>query len=1150
MNTTLQNQFRDLFENEYPGMDDLREKLIRPLWKDISTPSYIVPIEQKDTNKIKKITIFANQGSDINFVDVELSDTIVLKKNKATINRYITNKIVDIYQSALIFFHYENNQNEWRISYVYKGENNSDRTNAKRYTYLCGKGIYCRTAAERFAELEKSNGYPNNDKLIDAFSVENLTKEFFGQLFNWYSEWACKVCLFPSDNCIAAHAELTTDKNEINLIRLITRIMFVWFIKQKKLIPTWIFNKDELETILSDPDFLSDKKGNYYNAVLQNLFFGALNNKINERSFAKKSEDGVPNEQYGIKTFFRDANEGSFFKIPVDDVRQKFIEVPFLNGGLFECLDKLLPNKEKFKVQYVDGFSRNKDRRAFVPNILFWNEDEKHPGLFTILSRYNFTIEESTPNDVQVALDPELLGKVFENLLGTYNPETRESARKESGSFYTPREIVSYMVNHSIISFLKENVSGVNETLLEKITSDAKIDNSEIELTNEQINNIRNALNNIKILDPACGSGAFPMGILNKLIEIHTLLNHLQEKPEESLYSMKLRIIEQSLFGVDIQPIAVQICKLRFFISLICEQPKLENQPEKNYGYDPLPNLETKFVAANTLISLDKEEKNYLNFTDETIVKFKTDLSNVRKEHFSAKTSNQKIRNRETDEQLREQIIEYLKKNSTEINETRINELKAQEKFFVSQIEKLPVCMVSKDISGEDLFGNNIETEKYDKNEKLRKQTQRDLNNIREQITIEINKNDKSTTIENLEKLVEWNPYDQSADASKFFDSDWMFGIRDGFDIVIGNPPYVRRTKIDDKLKIEYEARYKSATRQYDLYLLFLEHGIDLLKNKGHLCYINPIRFFNSDYGIDCRKVIANNTKIISILDVSQLKVFESAMTYPCIMLLQKTNDNLEKNSFDYKKLNDLKDVPCEENIKPEILSQKRIIDDIYSKFLVYRRDELFDIMTKIDNSSEPISNYYSIARGLANNKVDFTTNKFLALKSKMVKKYHIKGTPIQVNTSSYKTFKNEMILLPRTVEALQATIKEQNIIVLDRIYYLTPLTSINDKFVLACINAKITNEWFEYQYSTTKVTGNYFDLNGNQIGSIPIPLINSEEEKNIQSKICSLVDSILDAKKEDININTQKEEKTIDHLIYKLYGISDQTEIDLIEGK
>ena len=954
MSEALKKQFRELFENEYPGMESLREKLINPLWTDIGTPFLEIPVDQKDKNKIKKITIFANQGSDINFVDVELSDTIVLKRNRATINRYITNKIVDIYQSALIFFHYTNDLNEWRISYIYKGENNTDRTNAKRYTYLCGKGIYCRTAAERFTELKKYNGYPNSDKLIEAFSVENLTKEFFGQLFNWYSEWACKVCKFPSDKCIAANAELTTEKNELNLIRLITRIMFVWFIKQKDLIPSWVFNRAELETLLSDPDLKSEKKGNYYNAVLQNLFFGALNKKIEERSFAEKSFDGVPNEQYGIKSYFRDDNKSSFFTLSHKEMQEHFEGVPFLNGGLFECLDYDVPHgKDSHKVHYVDGFSRNAERRAFVPNALFWSEDEANLGLIPIFSRYNFTVEESTPNDVQVALDPELLGKIFENLLGTFNPETKESARKESGSFYTPREIVSYMVNTSLASSLHEKVSSVSEEIIEKLTNDDKSDDEDIQLTESQIDELRKALVNIKIIDPACGSGAFPMGILNKLVEIHVLLNRLSasthsdknlyikkgqfvnytpndelrinaeylgeqkfrlsvngntenevytsqelavhvkdiinkynkklhkntianlfsqgriddgksfnsiktkqeilqivdadskeiiwqyktynvenkfrkyrtEGSEQtastetetedgllnynSLYNLKTQIIQDSIFGVDIQPIAVQICKLRFFISLICEQPKTGSK-ENNYGYNPLPNLETKFVAANTLIGKAKKSDAMALFADQRIDNITKELLEIRKTHFSAKTAQEKKENREKDEQLRTELSKLLEE-------------------------------------------------------------------------------DNVYNPEDARQLAQWNPYDQTADASPFFDAEWMFGVKDGFDIVIGNPPYVQLQKDGGNLANLYEKQnFKTYAKTGDIYCLFYEKGCNLLTDKGRLCFITSNKWMRAGYGEKLRDYFAKNVNPKLLVDFAGVKVFESATVDTNILLFEK----------------------------------------------------------------------------------------------------------------------------------------------------------------------------------------------------------------------------------------------------------------------
>ena len=959
---TAATNLRTLFESAYPGKEVIFSELIKPIFdkaKD-ATLTDNQQLSESDKRLVKSFSIIAQVrgGFPITFADVELKDTVALKRSRVAIQSCVR-KIMTNDSSAIIFFHFTDNTKDWRVSFVNKGDSGKDSTNAKRYTYLCGVNHGCRTIAERFNALAKLDRITDKD-MISAFSVESLTKEFFGQLFTWYSDWACKVCKFPSDKCIAANADLTTEKNEINLIRLITRIMFVWFIKQKNLIPTWIFNKNELAEILTDADFTSDKKGNYYNAVLQNLFFGALNKKIEERAFAEVSKAGVANEQYGIKTYFRDANEGSFFKCSPKEMVQKFLDVPFLNGGLFECLDWDEPteNNTNHQVHYVDGFSRDKDRRAFVPNILFWNEDEKQPGLITILSRYNFTVEESTPSDVQVALDPELLGKVFENLLGTYNPETRESARKESGSFYTPREIVSYMVNSSIKAYLQEKVPDISEENLERLTNDNKADDSEIKLTEEQINKVRSSLFEIKIIDPACGSGAFPMGILNKLVEIHVLLDKLSAStksehnlyikkgqsvnynPDESLkinaeylgnqefklcvtgkeentiynsqdlalhvkeiinkhnkkigkstianlfsqgriddgksfnsiktktdihqivdedtkdiiwqyrsynvqnkfrqyrneeklalsidaaeedndfeyakylYSLKTRIIQDSIFGVDIQPIAVQISKLRFFISLICEQPKIENHPEENYGYNPLPNLETKFVAANTLIGKAKKTDDMALFANPRIDEITKKLGEIRKVHFSAKTAQEKKENREQDEKLRKELSKLLEE-------------------------------------------------------------------------------DQVYSPEDAKQLAAWNPYDQSAPASSFFDAEWMFGVKDGFDVVIGNPPYVQLQGDGGKLAKIYEnQKFAAFAKTGDIYCLFYEKGFNLLNTKGLLCFITSNKWMRAGYGEKLRDFFAKNVNPILLVDFAGVKVFDSATVDTNIMLFEKAKNS------------------------------------------------------------------------------------------------------------------------------------------------------------------------------------------------------------------------------------------------------------------
>ncbi|MCW0511196.1 hypothetical protein [Riemerella anatipestifer] len=244
-------------------------------------------------------------------------------------------------------------------------------------------------------------------------------------------------------------------KLEEQMIRLITRLLFVWFIKQKHLVPDELFKKDRLSEILNDFNPESFSNGNYYNAILQNLFFATLNKAVIEREFAKLAD------KRDIKTRYR---YSEMFKIAEEEVLNLFRPIPFLNGGLFECLDK---EESTDGVKYhLDGFSRsdkkfpngNLKHRAFIPNVVFFGDD-KNEGLIPLLERYNFTVEENVPNEVQVALDPELLGNVFENLLGAFNPETQESARKQSGSFYTPKEIVAYMVDESLIAFLENSLS-------------------------------------------------------------------------------------------------------------------------------------------------------------------------------------------------------------------------------------------------------------------------------------------------------------------------------------------------------------------------------------------------------------------------------------------------------------------------------------------------------------------------------------------------------------------------------------------------------------------------------------------------------------------------------------------------------------------
>lgn len=271
-------------------------------------------------------------------------------------------------------------------------------------------------------DLVKPVAVINYDQLhqhwLQVLDVNILNKKFFQDLANWYF-WAMDNVSFPDD--LEKNQEV---RNATNLIRLITRVVFIWFIKEKSLVPNALFNKAHLDKILKD--FNKDKKSqNYYHAILQNLFFGTLNQKMDERKFAKAGDINTNKEEYGVKNLFRYAD---LFTISEKEAMQLFKDVPFLNGGLFDCLDK---QNEENKIVYVDGFSRNHKKQASVPDYIFFGEERevdlneiyatknkkyKSRGLINLLESYKFTVAENTPIEEEIALDPELLGKVFENL--------------------------------------------------------------------------------------------------------------------------------------------------------------------------------------------------------------------------------------------------------------------------------------------------------------------------------------------------------------------------------------------------------------------------------------------------------------------------------------------------------------------------------------------------------------------------------------------------------------------------------------------------------------------------------------------------------------------------------------------------------------
>lgn len=777
----------------------------------------------------------------------------------------------------------------------------------------------------------------------EVFSVSVLNKKFYQELSNWYF-WAVKHVTFPNkpttETVVEKYGkfdqqkldELIQEHNATNVIRLLTRLLFTWFIKEKKLIPEDLFDLDALQKdILNEISpyheegtmfAQANKDSVYYKAILQNLFFASLNCPI--------EADGIDNRTRGFRGDGYGTHRGvdylmrykKYFKDPDAFLGMLNKTVPFLNGGLFECLD------DKYQNLYIDGFSdqMTKGEQLIVPDYLFFGTSEEVDlsaeygvknkgtkqaavkGLINILKSYKFTITENTPIEEDVALDPELLGKVFENLLASYNPETKTTARKQTGSFYTPREIVNYMVDESLIAYLKNAVSNWNmdekelDEKLHQLTSFDPI--NPFDQNTDLSKRIVKVLDECTILDPACGSGAFPMGILQKMVHMLQKLDPQNEfwkevqldkaisateeaygiedkkEREEKLieinnafdenvndpdYARKLYLIENCIYGVDIQAIATQIAKLRFFISLVVDQ-KATDDSKDNFNIRPLPNLETKFVTANTLIGIEKPKAQTSLFDTPRIKELETELKKVRHKLFSARTKDTKLKYRQKDEELRNGIAHELKQSGWP-NDT-------------------------------------------------------------------------------AEKLKNWDPYDQNYQ-SQFFDKEWMFDLKDGFDIIIGNPPYLGQSGNKETFRIVKNSPLGRLfhQRRMDYFYFFFHAGIELLKEHGTLSFITTNYFFNATYADKLRAHINKECQLVNLVDFNEVKVFESAQgQHNAITTLLKTS-----------KITSSRYIYCE---RKEIRTTKElehvlIKEDSSSLYAELSSDEIFNGIEHIDLKSK-----------------------------------------------------------------------------------------------------------------------------------------------------------------------------------------------------
>ncbi|ETK04160.1 DNA modification methylase [Tannerella sp. oral taxon BU063 isolate Cell 5] len=766
---------RSFLEKDYPGIDKFLEQVIYRIFDKTE----LDPINKDDLadeeNNIKLAhdtgigrmeligKIFVS-GAWLRIYDVTVDSSVRMAHNRVNLQR-LTRRIMHHNSAAFMVFHYDEAHatgREWRFSFCYKSSESEQTTDPKRFTFLFGRGHSSRTAAENFQKLfDKKGQEVTIADIREAFSVEALSKEFFDKYREHYArfvlhatgkryvkqanKWEERTEHAPDEAIMQAFGG---DEKRVRdyVKKLLGRIVFLHFLQKKGWMGVpddghWGEGKFRFMYKLFE-EATAEQQADFVHEVLEHLFFHALN-----------TDRKADNDLYDTRVF------------------DEKVRVPYLNGGLFEEDD-------------ADRcFKACTDAR--FPTDLFRE-------LFAFFEQYNFTIDENDPDDAQVGVDPEMLGRIFESLL---------EDNKEKGAFYTPKEIVQYMCRRSLTAYLQTDVPKEKEKMRQAIDCFVRTkDYNELRLKlppslREQV---AERLRTVKICDPAIGSGAFPMGLLRELYLCRIALEDgVRENRAKSHAEIKKEILQQNIYGVDLDRGAVDIARLRFWLSLVVD----EDVPQ------PLPNLDYKIMQGNSLL------ERYKDVDLSTLASQKTDgrLVFIDDESDASRLS------------LHHLLVAYY---------------------------------------GED---------NHDKKQSLRARIQQ---NIEEQL--------KAQRYE-----VDLSDVDLFANAHFFLWHTWFSEVfsrptKEGFDIVIGNPPYISTKGVDKDDKKMYELEYGFSD---DTYNLFTHRGLRLLAPNGCLCLITPKTFWTIQTKRNMRDLILSY-QLDYIFDTAN--PFESAMVDTCVFQVIK----------------------------------------------------------------------------------------------------------------------------------------------------------------------------------------------------------------------------------------------------------------------
>lgn len=926
---------------------------------------------------------------ELGFFYYEMEDGSVLRR-KVGLRNLIRPYLGYGFDAALAVF---NDGTNWRLSLIC--DLKEDATSTKRFTYVFGdeKAFY-KTPILRFESLRtKANEFLEIKK---AFSVEALSDDFFDEYRKQYAEFVKfltgKEYVKKGNKWVEQETGepdaqyFTSFKKDDKLVRdyikkMMGRIVFLYFLQSKGWLARNLHYMHDLFYDASD-----EVKGDFLDKVLEPMFFGLLNTKLEDRSSAPLV-NGV-----GVKY------------IPNAD------EIPYLNGGLFQ----------QEKIDEVE---------SVFPAGMF-------QSLFDFFDSYNFTIDENDPNDAEVGVDPEMLGKIFENLL---------EDNKDKGAFYTPKEIVRYMCQESLTAYLQTGIDDAE--VKEHIANFVKTNDVE-ELggaSSELAMSIDRKLIDVKICDPAIGSGAFPMGLLR---ELYACRKSIEIFEEDNAADIKRHIIQNNIYGVDIEKGAVDIARLRFWLALIID----EKEPM------PLPNLDFKIMQGNSLLESYKGVD-----LDVTSKKLKTGKDTKKTRGVLS------LGFEETDVQ---KVIQDLVKSYFSITD---HTLRAQRRQQIDKYVKdyIKVCAE----------GNHEVQDAVDE--------------------LEI-------------------PNDQFFLWHTYFADVFEQG---GFDIVIGNPPYisaVNMSRTKDEKEI-YKKQYPEVVGAYDMYILFLLLALKITTKV--YSFIIPNKLLIADYAQKTR-IAMHQMGWKNSVDVSIFNVFKNAGVYPIIILGHKHGDE----KYSQYLLEDYSDLLKRQYVEYDEIQTSLTIKDCGLKVCSGATGFQAQIIKKyVVDGEMPNTIPFTVSGNVdrycySNCRVRY-----------MGEKYHF--AYITYNTeialSKWNMWQNPKIVIAGMTKRIEATYVGTPLALGVGVYAITDFSTFLPFYVLGILNSKYTTYYLCTKFKDKHLAGGYLAINKSTIEQLP--MIESEN----QQEIADLAKNITVKKQIDVSADTTSLENQIDFLVYHLYGLT-----------